>query len=356
MAYTRRTVSGWAGLASLLVHLGWFVSPLNFWNASDADEDTGSRLEAVLVSAQPFPEPRLTPKPVVAPALERAPEMRAAPIETPAAALPEPPPAPTLLSTQPQPVTLPVPQPVTQPAPVAPAVAGPTPPVSAPAKAAVVDSQPPPLNPLPAQMSVQYAMSSSEHGFTIGAASYLWQRDGLRYRAESRLKTTGIVALFVAGGIHLTSTGRIGADGLQPEAFSQRRGERRPDVAVFDYAAGQLTLNDQPEGLRAGAQDLVSFLFQLALRFHPEQGSLILPVTDGRKLRGYRMASPEVDTREGRRLWRLHAWRDGDGELDLWFAADQPGLPVLMRSLDRKGEALWLRRIEPQAAQPGRTD
>jgi hypothetical protein len=195
-------------------------------------------------------------------------------------------------------------------------------------------------------MSVQYAILNAENGFVIGAVTYLWQRDGMRYRAESRFKTTGIVALFVPGGLHLASTGRLSAEGLQPETFSQKRGERRPDVAVFDYAAGQLALNGQPEVLRAGAQDTLSFLWQLALRFHPEQANLILPVTDGRKLRGYRIATPEVDIREGRRLWRLHAWRDGDGELDLWFAADQPGLPVLMRSLDRKSEELWLRRIE----------
>ncbi len=340
MTDARRTVFGWAGLASVLVHLSWFSSPLTFWTGSDADEDAGPPLEAVLV--MPLLESHLGKKPVAASALEPGVEMPTRPVETPAPAPPEPllPIAPTALAMSPAPTAL-----EPRPAPVAPVAAGPAPPVSVPANVAV-DLAAPLLKSFPAQMSVQYAILNAENGFVIGAVTYLWQRDGMRYRAESRFKTTGIVALFVPGGLHLASTGRLSAEGLQPETFSQKRGERRPDVAVFDYAAGQLALNGQPEVLRAGAQDALSFLWQLALRFHPEQANLILPVTDGRKLRGYRIATPEVDIREGRRLWRLHAWRDGDGELDLWFAADQPGLPVLMRSLDRKSEELWLRRIE----------
>jgi|GEM_PF-1375964 len=348
MTDARRTVFGWAGLASVLVHLSWFISPLTFWSGSDADEDAGPPLEAVLV--MPLPEPHLMAKSVAASALEPGVEMPTRPVETPAPAPPEPlqPIASTALAMPPPPTAL-----APSPAPVAPVAAGPAPPVSVPANG-VVDLAAPLLKSFPVQMSVQYAISKAEDGFTIGVARYLWQHDGLRYRAESQLKTTGIVAFFVTGEINLASTGRISAEGLQPETFSQKRGEKRPDVAVFDYAAGQLALNGQPEVLRAGAQDALSFLWQLALRFHPEQANLILPVTDGRKLRGYRFAKPEVDIREGRRLWRLHAWRDGDGELDLWFAADQPGLPVLMRSLDRKSEELWLRRIEPQAAPLGR--
>lgn len=341
----RRTVSGWAlawaGLASLLIHLGWFASPLTFWSGSDLAEDTGPPLEAVLLA----PEPRPKPMP---PALRPA---SSAPIAPPVSPV-IPPQSEVMPALEQVPVTLPAPittDPVVpEPGPgreVRPAVATPA--------DAVVPATPSttltplPHNPLPAQLSVQYAVLNAEHGFAIGAATYLWQHDGGRYRAESSLKTTGIVSLFVSGDIYMVSAGHMGTDGLQPETFSQQRGERRRDVAAFDYAAGRLTLNGQPERLRAGAQDLVSFLFQLALRFHPGQAKLILPVTDGRKLRGYRLAPPEAEIRDGRRFWRLHAWRDGDGELDLWFAADQPGLPVLMRSLDRKGDDLWLRMMEP---------
>ncbi len=198
------------------------------------------------------------------------------------------------------------------------------------------------LRNLPEQMTLTYAVAIGENGFKAGRSVYQWHREGVRYSLKSRTEASGLLSLFVAGRIVQESQGEISTEGLRPDQFHIQRGERRSDQARFDRVGQQLVLNGETQALRPLAQDLLSFPFHLGLTLQPEQAPFILPVTDGRKLRGYRVSAPYAEMQDGRSLWRLHAWRDGDGEVDLWFDLERGGLPVRIHNQDNKGQVMTL--------------
>ena len=65
------------------------------------------------------------------------------------------------------------------------------------------------------------------------------------------------------------------------------RGERKQDVARFDWANRRLETRRETVELPPLAQDLLSFPFHLAMTIREDSGTHLLHVTNGRKLRDY---------------------------------------------------------------------
>lgn len=269
----------------------------------------------------------------------------AAPTRTPSAAVPKPEPA----ALPQEPVALPAPQlepPVQLPEPTQPAAAPQPQAEPAPVLAAASEPSPRVLRNLPERIALRYRVQSGEDGFTIGQTTYSGQIRAGRYSLVSVTEATGITALFVSGKIIQSSEGRVTESGLQPELFWSAKGEKLQPPVRFDWVQHRLLLPGGGVELLPQAQDLMSFPFHLAMLVQEDAAEWSLPVTNGKKLREYRVRvlGRELLASGDSRVETLHLQgsRSGEGSLDVWLAPARNWLPVRIRMLDQKGKVIVL--------------
>lgn len=313
---------------SVLAHLLLLATPGFRLPADDSHETLiQARLEPL-----PLPKPVLKPKPAVkaAPKLRPKPRLRAKPA----------PPAQPIL----EPIAAPTPA-TEAAAPAAPVETPPAAPqeplVDAPASAPLTPP-PPPLNAMPGKAEIQYTVFMGVNGFSVGRATYIWQVRGDRYVLTSITEGTGLIALIQPGKLVQISQGHITPQGLAPDDFWIQRGKPTPDktaAAHFDYRQQTVTvgkmMNATTVPLLAGAQDILSVTFQLAMTA-PFQGTQQLYVTSGKGLKPYTaqvVGDELLDTPLGQ-LRTLHLARKaeaGENAIDVWLALDYNNMPVKVR-------------------------
>jgi hypothetical protein len=214
-------------------------------------------------------------------------------------------------------------------------------PVADPAGPPVVEAVP--VEPrLPARGMIRYRVDRGDQEFMVGDSTHDWEIVDGTYRITSVSETNGLVALFKPVRIELESRGRLTAEGLQPEHFMIRRGGRDTrEKAEFDWVQMQVQVgNSAVQPLARGAQDLLSFYYQLGYLPHPEAGGT-LPIATGKKYLSYRfepLGDEIVETPAGS-LRTLHLRVKDDTTTELWLAYDYLLLPVKIRHLDRKGDS-----------------
>lgn len=240
---------------------------------------------------------------------------------------------------------------VAAPAPASEPVASPPParPPEAPAPAAVPAKAPeaPPATPaeplLPARGYIRYTVYKGGQGFEVGRAEHRWEFADGRYRLTAMTETVGLAAFFKPIRLELESRGRLSADGLQPEHFATRRnGGATRENADFDWEAGSVLLgrDGSRQALLRGAQDLLSFHYQLAYLARLEDGAS-MGVANGRKFERYRfdaLGEENLETPAGA-FRTLHLRVQTDSTTELWLALDRRLLPVKIRHTDRKGDS-----------------
>lgn len=327
----RPGVGGVALAVSLLLH-GVLLGGLNgLWPAA-REPAPPPVFEARLIAPPPPPPPvsKSLPKP-------------RPPVPRPAA---PPPPAPV-------PAELPAPA-VEEP--VEPAVPAEPETAEAPPEAVSVASSSqsdpivepaPPLNPLPARIDMRFEL---RYGPASGEQTLVWVNEGERYTLTSVAAATGLTGLFYRGRFVQTSRGRITAQGLQPEAFWDQRGDKRAS-ARFDPDSGQGLWEPargapRPFAYPAGMQDALSLFFQLALTA-PPAGTVSYDVFNGKKLRRYTYAvrgEETLDTALGA-LRTLHLARTDavDERFETWLAIDRHYLPVRVVRSDDDGRVMEMR-------------
>ena len=330
----------WAVALSLLLHLLLVVPAAHFLARSPVSVDFPIQVRLVPAPVRRPPPPPRHPRPVRKAIAHRTAAKRHAP--------PTPPPVPTAEAGGPPAVRKPPAAAKTEPAP-APVYRYPPLPVPEPLAA-----EAPPRNPaireLPKNLVITYAvqLGGGDNGFVAGRATYVWHyRDG-RYSMVSTVEATGVVSLFVGGRIVEVSMGRVTGGGLQPDQYWLERGRRKQDSARFDWALDQVVLSSgDSRPLKAQAQDLLSFPFQLALTAHPGEPDFVLWVTDGRKFRGYHfhIVGKEPVDLPGGPVTALHlqGTRAGEGRLDVWLDLARSGVPVRIQATDQKGSIRVLR-------------
>lgn len=303
----------WALAVSVCVHLVLLLAGRGYWSAwlaaVEDDEVMDVRLLPPPVPMAPTPPKPRPSKPVneSQPARPSAPSSAAAPAV------------------------------VADPASVAPSSVAPGDSGAGPAAAL-------PPRALPGNGRLRFDVSKGESGFIVGRAEHVWTIAGERYELTSMIETAGIVALFADVRLGQTSTGRIDAEGLHPDAFQDNRkdGSYRSE---FDRARGTLTLsNGTVVPLVAGAQDILSMFYQFAL-YPLDTPELSLMVTTGRKFERYVFRiEPDVELWLNRAtddapIWTYHlSYRGREAEgVDVWLARDMDRLPVKIRYTDRKG-------------------
>jgi hypothetical protein len=288
------------------------------------------------------PEPR-TSAPPVRPQPRAAKPSKVAVAPRPALPLPPQPSAPA--QPEPEDVTASAEVPVaeTSPAPV------PEPTVVATAPASTLAAEKPALPAFPKNGRISYSVVYGRDQFPVGRTVQSWKIDGTRYQLASRSETTGLADLLRSQHRTYFSRGELTAEGLRPDTFlmSRNRG-RGPEEAraTFRWAEGTVTLGSggkrHDEPLPPGSQDLVSFMYQLAID-PPAPGPKEATITNGSSLHTYMLTvlpEEKIETPLGilRALPITQGHKPGAETVDVWLAVEYRYLPVRLRFYGRDGE------------------
>lgn len=234
------------------------------------------------------------------------------------------------------------------PEPVAPAAAEPAVTASA-APTAFRMPEAPPLPSFPRRGQITYQLTMGPDQTPVGRTVQTWEFDGTQYRLGSQSESTGLIEMFRPHRYNYLSQGTLSEQGLRPERFlaSIKRGSRTEESsATFDWTENRVRLGRLPQQatveLPAGSQDVVSFMYQLALA-PPAPGRIRFPFTRGARLDivGFDVLETEwIDTPLGRlRTIPVVQIRERDNEsLAVWLATDYRNLPVRIRFYNRNGE------------------
>lgn len=195
---------------------------------------------------------------------------------------------------------------------------------------------------LPAHGMIRYRVDRGDSNFEIGVAQQEWSIVDGHYHLTSVVETTGLIWLFKAIRIEMESRGLITVAGLQPETFAIRRNGQEPrETATFDWKNMSVRIADRSEQpLDYGAQDLLSFNYQLGYLPHPEAGGS-LSIATGRKYGVYHLEvlGDEVIELPAGIMRTLHLRAPGTNTTELWLAYDYLLLPVKIRHVDAKGDS-----------------
>lgn len=201
---------------------------------------------------------------------------------------------------------------------------------------------------LPRRGRISYSLYYGEERHPVGNVVQTWEAEAGTYLLTSAAESTGLVELLWPQRLRYVSRGKITQRGMQPELFEAsrtRRGRIEVSRARFDWSAGSLSygyshsLKSAP--LPADAQDLVSFIFQFVLA-PPDPGRYRVPIASGSRFETYDVevsAEQSIETPLGtlRTLPVRQVPRGGEGNIEIWLAADYRYLPVRIRHFDRSG-------------------
>ncbi len=207
---------------------------------------------------------------------------------------------------------------------------------------------------LPKNLLLQYHIYLGEGGMNIGHASYAWIQDDSRYTLASIVQADGLLALFQSGRITQISTGHISQGHLLPDDFEIQRGSDSPNTTThlhINHTTQLATVtrhgNTTTEPVPDGAQDILSIIFELALRA-PFANTITLPVSSGKAFKPYHATNvgEETITTPLGKLQTLHITRppeDGEDGMDIWLDENRHYLPVKIRLHD--GQLGWIVQV-----------
>lgn len=200
---------------------------------------------------------------------------------------------------------------------------------------------------IPNSVRLNYQITGRARGFEYTASGQLdWQHDGQRY--QSRV----VISSFPWPSRSQTSVGELGPEGLSPRRFSDRS---RSEVAIhFQPDQSRIVFsNNSPQALwRAGTQDRLSLLLQLAAliggepsRFEPG-ARISIPTTSLRDVELWEFAVLRKENlslpigEHPALLLRREPRHTYDQTLELWFAPTLGYLPVRMTISQANGDRL----------------
>jgi hypothetical protein len=217
------------------------------------------------------------------------------------------------------------------------------------AKTAAAKEPPPsPAHPIPPRLELVYRGFLGTQGFFVGDAVYRLEHQGGRYTISTVAQARGLFAIFIRGEGHLSSTGTITADGLQPDIYTaERTSDGRHEAAMFDWISGKVFLNDQKTApLIPPTFDPLAVLWQFYF-VPPEENETDFNVATTRRVyhAHFRRVGTEIITLPFAEV-EAEVWeRDpGDGNITarVWLAPSLHHVMVKMRLSNGRitGEAL----------------
>ena len=198
----------------------------------------------------------------------------------------------------------------------------------------------------PMEITAQYRVTNS--GITIGRINESFVRKGDSYTIHSVTRSEGALKLLIDDQLTLESTGRVGASGLQPLEFGQRRAKdsKRDIKSTFDWDKGimhtMLRGEHSAVSLPPDTQDRISVMYQFMNL--PAYGQYVMmPMASGRRveLYTYRLVEEVRITTPAGEFQTLHYERiidnDKDTRAEVWLAKDRFNFPVRVVFDDPKG-------------------
>jgi hypothetical protein len=322
--------------------------------------------------APPVQVELLTPKPIAPPAPQPQPPKPADRVPTPTPRKPAAPaptaapaPAPVLTAATPQPD-----------APAADAGVAASAPAQAQAQAQAQAPSPSPAaqpaavsgDKLSVPPSGELRYDTLVNGMMNQTGTIHWINDGLHYEM-----VVSIPLPFVGPYVY-SSKGHIDGFGIAPEQYSEQRGRRAADVAIFNREAKQIVYTKTPQSqpLADGAQDRFSVVMQLASLVRGAPDTYKPGVTrqfsvadnDSNEIWPIETVGDEtVQARGGfttaRHFTRLPRKEGDRRKLDIWLAPSIGWLPVRILQTEPNGmqiELLWAGSLSmPSSAGQGVT-
>ena len=183
------------------------------------------------------------------------------------------------------------------------------------------------------------SLGTMERRFELDAAG--------AYRFVSRMKTSGVVALFRSDKVTETSSGQLRDGHFEPKDYSYANSHGHKHHALrFDYDKRTVTRSDQPAGWQATLPgpvlDKLVYQMQMMLDLATAAPALHYTVADKNKLKDYRFAESgreDIETATGRysavRLERGAV--DNDRRTVVWCAEALHWLPVKVEYREKDG-------------------
>ncbi|SAK47263.1 hypothetical protein AWB82_00991 [Caballeronia glebae] len=307
--------------------------------------------------APPVQVELLTPKPIAPPAPtppaapKPAPPKPAAPAPKPAAA---PAPAPILTAATPKPDAASL---ATAPAASASAASAPAQSDQAPASQPAVASG----DKFSVPPSGELRYDTLVNGVINQTGTIHWSNDGQHYEM-----VVSIPVPFVGPFVY-SSKGHIHGFGIAPEQYSEQRGRRAADIAIFNRDTKQIVYTKTPQSrpLADGAQDRFSVVMQLAslVRGAPDKykpgvtRQFSVADNDSNEIWPIETVGDEtVQARGGfttaRHFTRLPRKEGDRRKLDIWLAPSIGWLPVRILQTEPNGlqiELLWAGKLATPA-------
>lgn len=209
--------------------------------------------------------------------------------------------------------------------------------------------------PAPGEQRFQVFYGDMSRDVNVAEISYRLWHDADRYEIGTQAKAIGMVALFYSGNLIQSSVGRIGAEGLLPERYSERRGKRAERVVRFDYERRKMigTGNPPEVALPSGTQDRLSVFYQVGLmaRAEPKRFEagrrFTLPLASMKSIDKpiYSVVGPEAVTtaRGAVSSLRLTVRNEADPEdptIDVWLGTSISMLPARIRVEEHDGKVI----------------
>lgn len=210
---------------------------------------------------------------------------------------------------------------------------------------ATVSTPPPaPADIFPYHGRVVFEAARGAGGFVVGTAETVWLTQDGRYQFRLYLQTSGLVALLKRITLTYASDGRITGNGFMPQTYRMDQDGQLKESATFDWEHRRLAIvSNKGHGsfdLMEASQDFISAIFQLAI-FPPAESPSDVWVASGRYYTNRYfevLGTEELTTRLGPlRTLRVRLGREGDEQLDLWYAIDLRHMPVRIRWTQKDG-------------------
>ena len=201
----------------------------------------------------------------------------------------------------------------------------------------------------PTEVEAEYKVF--RNGILIGRVTESYVRKGDHYSIESKTTSDGVLRIFLEDTLVLTSEGRFGAGGLEPQRFKQRQaGNRGRDIrATFDWEAGLMHSEFKGESkdveLPRGTQDRLSLMYPF-MNLVPRGETVEMHMSNGRGVERYTYRMTEevpLKTPAGD-FDTLHYERvttePTQSKAQVWLARDRFNFPVRIIFDDPKGVRL----------------
>ena len=214
----------------------------------------------------------------------------------------------------------------------------------------------------PPSIDLAYQVQAVRDGQPFqGSGSMVWKSDGVNY--EIRLQATALfLNLFTQ-----VSTGKIGAQGIEPERFSDKRLNRSEQAAHFERDKSRITFSsNRPSiALQRGAQDRASVPLQLAAllagspeRYEQAGNSISVQVASTGdadewvfSVDGIEGINVPAGTGLAMRLTRKPRG-EFDPRLEVWFAPQLNFMPVRIKQTESNGNVVDLLLRSPTLQPP----